>query len=362
MMKLDFLPAGHGDCILIEYGDAAKPSRVLIDGGPVGTFKALHRRLEALPPEERKLELFVVTHVDADHVEGSVKLLHDTSLGLQFGDIWFNGWKHLEAGAEDATLGGVQGEMLSALIEERGHPWNAAFDGGPVMVRPGEPLPTHELPGGMKLTVLSPGPNQMAKMRAAWAKEVRKAGLEPGVAREALEKLERTKRLHGLTLGEDEASVKKLAEVRFDADDAPANGSSIALLAEFEDVKLLLTGDAYSPVVQASIDQLLEPTGAEALEVQLCKLAHHGSASNTSIDLLKRLRCKRWVFSSNGAYFNHPDPETVARVILHGGRDPQLIFNYKSKLNEQWDDRKLERSEGYKAIYPDGDDGIIVEL
>src|SRR5688500_10108771 len=106
------LPAGHGDSLWIEYGDPQRPTRILIDGGTAQTFKALHARLAALPPDDRRFELFVVTHVDADHIEGAVKLLHDTSLGVQFDDIWFNGWAQLEAATAD-TLGGVQGEMLT---------------------------------------------------------------------------------------------------------------------------------------------------------------------------------------------------------------------------------------------------------
>lgn len=360
MIRVDLLPAGHGDCLWIEYGDAASPSRVLIDGGAAGTFTALHRRIEALPQDQRRFELFVVTHVDADHIEGAVRLLHDTSLGVTFGDVWFNGWDHLNA--VDATLGGVQGEMLSALIGERGHPWNAAFGGGPIVVRPGQPLPTHTLPGGLELTVLSPEPEQLTKMAVVWAKEVRKAGLEPGEAQEALEKLERTKRLHGLTLGDDELSVSALARAPFKGDGAPANGSSIGLLAEHEGQRLLLTGDAHSPVLVRSLDALLHPTGADALKVDLCKLSHHGSRANTSVELLERLRCKRWAFSSNGAYFEHPDREAVARVIVHGGRDPELIFNYRTKHNELWADARLQREHEYVARYADADDGIVIEL
>ncbi len=360
-MRIDFLPAGHGDCLLIEYGDTENPSRVLIDGGTQGTFPALHARIAAMPADQRHFELFILTHVDADHVEGAVRILHDTSLGVTFGDIWFNGWKHLDAAAGE-TLGGVSGEMFSALIEERGHPWNAAFGGKTVQVIDGEPLPTATLPGGMELTLLSPKPPQLVKMRAAWETEVRKAGLEPGVAAQALKKLEKTKRLHGLTLGDDEPTVEQLAASRFDADSAPANGSSICVLAEADGKRVLLTGDAYSPVTQTSIEALLESTGATELKLDLCKLAHHGSASNTSVDLIKLLRCPTWVFSTNGAYFNHPDPEAVARVIVHGGRKPQLVFNYRSKLNERWDDVKSKREHGYTAVYPEGDDGIVVEV
>jgi len=45
----------------------------------------------------------------------------------------------------------------------------------------------------MKLTLLSPDTKKLAKLAPEWAKAVRLAGLEPGVAREALEDLSKRK-------------------------------------------------------------------------------------------------------------------------------------------------------------------------
>jgi glyoxylase-like metal-dependent hydrolase (beta-lactamase superfamily II) len=39
----------------------------------------------------------VVSHIDADHIGGVIELLEDTALGVSFGDIWFNGYRHLPA-------------------------------------------------------------------------------------------------------------------------------------------------------------------------------------------------------------------------------------------------------------------------
>ena len=68
MLTLEVLPAGHGDCLWIEYGDPASPWRILIDGGAQGTYKrALQSRLARAKGE---LELLVITHVDGDHIAG----------------------------------------------------------------------------------------------------------------------------------------------------------------------------------------------------------------------------------------------------------------------------------------------------
>jgi len=94
--RIKLLPALHGDCIWIEYGEAGATHHVLVDGGPLGAFGALRAHVEALPADARDVELLVVTHIDADHIDGIVKLLRHPELGLTFREVWFNGWPQLE--------------------------------------------------------------------------------------------------------------------------------------------------------------------------------------------------------------------------------------------------------------------------
>ena len=96
IFRIRLLPALHGDCIWIEYGEAGATHHVLVDGGPLGAFGALRAHVEALPAAARDVELLVVTHIDADHIDGIVKLLRHPELGLTFREVWFNGWPQLE--------------------------------------------------------------------------------------------------------------------------------------------------------------------------------------------------------------------------------------------------------------------------
>jgi glyoxylase-like metal-dependent hydrolase (beta-lactamase superfamily II) len=129
MFKIDLMPAAQGDCVWIEYGPPDVPHRVLIDGGTAPTYDHLRARIRQLPEDKRRFDVLIVTHVDADHIEGIIRLLQDDSLGLRFDDIWFNGWKHLPTD----RLGPAQGEMLSVLLGRRARPgrprlpWNRAF-------------------------------------------------------------------------------------------------------------------------------------------------------------------------------------------------------------------------------------------
>jgi beta-lactamase superfamily II metal-dependent hydrolase len=355
MFKIEMLLAGHGDCLWIEYGDPKSPRRVLIDGGATGTHKrALRAKLLNLPEKKRRFELLMITHIDADHITGVLDLLEDKAVGFQANDIWFNGYRHLPDENPD-TLGPVQGEKLTDLLVKPGMRWNCAFgeNGKNAVVVPNEgKLPRITLEGGLVLTLLSPTPGKLAELKPNWEKEVRKAGLDPNVKRP--EEAESEEGFELLAA----PNVDTLAGEAFSEDSAEANGSSIAVLAEFDGRRILLTGDAHPSVLTAAIKRL----GKSKLAVDLCKLPHHGSKANVSRAFLEALDCKRYLFSTNGAHFKHPDQQTVARVIKWGGAKSELMFNYRTKFNEGWGAKPLREKHGYTAVYPQSEnEGLVVE-
>ena len=75
MLSIEMLPARHGDCLWIEYAEGVsdRTRRILVDGGPGFAYGALRARIEQLPLAEREFELVVVTHIDADHIEGIIR-------------------------------------------------------------------------------------------------------------------------------------------------------------------------------------------------------------------------------------------------------------------------------------------------
>jgi len=118
-------------------------------------------------------------------------------------------------------------------------------------------------------------------------------------------------------------------------------------------------------VLAKSITALQQARGRknEKLKLDALKLSHHGSANATTVELLTLLDCARYLVSSNGNIFYHPDREAMARVILHGGKRPMLCFNYRSPLNELWDAPALKARYDYRTEYPpEGQTGLRVVL
>jgi hypothetical protein len=345
--RIEMLPARHGDCLWIEYGKDDDVFRVLIDGGPVSTYDWIIQRIEALPPGERAFELIVLTHVDADHVEGLVRLFADISLQFSVEQVWFNGWRQMKK--SHGLLGAVQGEFLSALLANRApRAWNP--EGDPLVVATQGALPVVDLPGGMKLTLLSPTPKTLTKMENAWSVAVKKAGIQPGDLEDAWKLLAKTKKFlpkKGL-LGVS-PDLDSLLKKQFLKDDAVPNGSSIAFLAEYESKSALLLGDAYPDVVAESINRLCTQRNIERLAVDAVKVAHHGSTRNTSETLLKLIKSHTYLISTNGDQFEHPDKECIARIIRFG-EPTNIYFNYCSAYTVPWVSEEAQNKNHYRAV------------
>jgi CHAT domain len=347
LLEIHMLPAQYGDCLWMEYGtDPRAMSRVLIDCGTARTSGQLLSKTERLPASERSVELFVLTHIDDDHIGGAIPFMEAEMGGLDIREVWFNGYKHLSE-----VLGAVQGERFSTLIERRGLAWNKWRDGGAIVADDHSPC---ILPGGLTITLLSPTADKLEALRMRWEKEVTDKGLTPGQGVEPEDLLG--------SAAEDSTDVDELASRPFKSDRAAPNGSSIALLAEFEGKSVLFAADAHPPVVEASVRKLLEARRLERLPLDAFKVSHHASHSNTSPELLDLVDCSRYLISTNGERFQHPHRETISRIIKHSVRPPQFLFNYVSKLNNVWARPDLQERYGYSAVYPESADGLVVKL
>jgi beta-lactamase superfamily II metal-dependent hydrolase len=355
---VEALPAGHGDCLWIEYGQPEQTHRWLIDCGTVSTSKALLARVDAVPANERFLELFVMSHIDSDHIGGALGFFKAIKKGLRFGDVWFNGWRHISG-----QLGARQGEMFSTAIQDFELPWNVWQDGHTIMVE-GDDLPVRELPGGMTLTLRSPTRATLDKLRPIWTRELKRYGLEPGgrVDYRGLLRGTPSTKADAAAL----ADIDGLADVKFGGDNGAPNGTSIVVLAEYEGASVLFGADAHAPVLAASIRKLLAKRQQPKLKLDLFKVSHHGSQNNVSSELVRLLDCERYLISTNGDHFYHPDRQAMARILKYGGVKKTLYFNYNTPLNDVWGDTLLAAQQAkysYSTVYPDAaKPGLVVQV
>jgi hypothetical protein len=347
--NLSAFPACDGDCLLLSYGSS--PARhILIDGGRSSTYPFLRPVLRRIVDANERLELLVLSHIDADHIEGLLSLAADEQLGLDIAEIWFNGYDQL---FDFESLGFAQADALSDDLRARGFTVNERFGGKALWIPDGGPMPRVELDGGAVLTILSPDRQRLDKLRTEWAMwrgTVQARQRPESVAIPGLEILGRKPMPNVI-------DVDLLASGPERVDNETPNGSSVAFVAEYDGRKALLAADAHPTLLAESVARLTERKD-EHRHFDLLKVSHHGSVANTTRDFLARLDCDRFLFSTDGSRHRHPDPEAVAKILKHSTPGPkELVFNYATERTLPWDDARLRADWGYSCRF--GTEGLI---
>lgn len=340
LVTIESLPAGHGDALFVNiHGNP--PFRLLIDAGTPGSAARVKRRIDA-QPDGRPFDLFVVTHIDIDHIGGAVNLLGRSRQNLAFGDIWFNGYEHLKS---PTTRGARQGEELAALLTGAAAtaalPWNEAFDGAAVMTPGDGQYRRLSVAPGVEIILLSPPPENLARLRLAWDKEM--AAFRKRQSNDDTDHRAGVSRSAARGVPGPDMSFSDIAATPSDDDTAVANGSSIAFLLRVNRNgrrgSVLFGADAHPAALGAALWQLAQDEASDRVAVDVFKLPHHCSQANVTEALLDVVHAEHYIVSTNGAYFGHPDPAALARVAKRASAGTKIWFNYDAPSTRWFRDR-----------------------
>lgn len=351
--SLTMHPASEGDALALTWGEAGSLHHGVIDLGRTADYRALRPWLVATAT----IDLFVVSHIDADHIERAMPLVKEAVPPFQPADTWFNGYDHLSAAKHRQLpvepLSPDQGNKLSDGIERFNWPWNAAFGDGPVSTdSPPMASPLH----GLTVTLLGPSDKELIALEKVWAAALKAAALRRGDADEAAPNDGGRERLEAL-------NVAALAAKPFAEDQAEANGSSIVLLAEYGGKPVLLGADAHPGVIKRQL-RALGYGPDKRLRLDLFKLCHHASKYNLSPGLLALIDCQRFAISTDGSKHNHPDHETIARILLADPhRSKTFYFNTRQENATIWDDPTVKAQWNYACIMlPEDSPGLKIDV
>ena len=300
LLTLEALNAEEGDCLLLHHGSATEPRHILIDGGPGPTYLlALKPRLEALRKLHRlsasqslSLELVVLSHTDEDHLDGMVKLFDEARkakeqkrpIPYRAERIWYNTFDDIIQNNEVAAIQSlatspspeiralVAGVSAGRALRDDANflvvPINEEFD--TFTMRTARKAPRVSL-DDLSLTVLSPSAAELRSIEKAWDKYLK-----------------------------EHPTGKKGGVATTDKDTSVTNLSSIALLAEAGDQRLLLTGDARADQLLAGLKTAGKLRTAAPFVVDVLKIPHHGSCRNSTLELFQKVHASHYVISANG--------------------------------------------------------------
>lgn len=335
LFTLEALQARHGDCLLLHLGDPAAPDLVLIDGGPAGVWhESLEPRLAALrdertPDDTLPIRLLMVSHVDADHIDGILDLTgelvqaREDHLTPRFRveAAWHNSFDDIVGDRADQLVGAAIGQLTVADIagaapaalpvsRETALVLASVAQGqrlrddlerlaiavnGPVgelVLRDGDGVVHPELFPGVTVTVVGPARSELLRFQEEWDKKVAK-------------------------------QQRDAAELADFSDKSAYNLASIVVLVEAGGKSMLLTGDARGDHLLKGLRELgLLDDGR--LHVDLLKLPHHGSDRNVDTDFFRAVTADHYVVSGDGG---HGNPELATfEMLLAARRDDDRPF------------------------------------
>ena len=310
MSRIHFLPVKYGDSFVVECDKGEQHGVVVIDGGPTGCGNVLQDKVN----ETGTPDLMVLTHYDDDHIGGLSQYINGRIRkgDLPAKEVWANCAGYAEVEEPVMTKSASQGVKLSRVLNDQASSglleWRDDLIEGV----------TKEFPFA-SIEVVSPteeGRQLAIGKQEIVAAKVKTKSMDADME-ETILPLE--------VLAED---CPKPPSEKVDAE--VANAASIAIILRCDGLSILMLGDCYPHNVVAYL-RSKGYSEENPLSVDFVKVAHHGSKHNTSNELLDLVKCNRYIISTNGDKFGHPDRESLAHILCHPTRDRNekvhLYFN-----------------------------------
>lgn len=342
------LKALHGDSFILHCKKGENDGIVVVDGGPHQDSYKIKEALE----EYSNIDLMVITHYDDDHIGGILDYIesHKDDRPFPVKEIWVNTPQQITVSLT-CNISFSQARNLSRLLsdinkdlESKDMPliqWNTLIMAGQEIHKP-----------YADFLILSPEEESLRLNFENFEKECGNISNSHHKQKEALAK----------TLKELSLLPKK--DVNLKSKQEVINLSSIAFVVTCDDYSALMLGDSYP----SAIVKTLNAKGFDGENNKLCvdyiKIAHHGSAKNTSNALLDLIECDTFVISTNGGngVSCHPDRETIGNITWHPNRDHSkpvnLVFGYPLDDIETIGFKFLnkgeeEQNESFFVVHPD---------
>lgn len=366
MFKMTMYKAGNGDCISIQ----TENNFVLIDGGTAQSFDIWK---ESIVGQFEKIDLLIVTHIDNDHTNGVIKLLEAEGCP-EIKQVYFNGVEQLFQNLDDTNksdrrvdtklnalatectvtsdkenIGYSEGTSLSYVLNRHSLRCNEINSGQSISVENTQKFKVDTL----SFNVIGPDSATLSELKDNWQYKLNERGIKPKVINKSfansfeayIQTYENLTTNTTLISSNSFQSISSLAHETFVTDSSLSNKSSFSFLIQRNHKKILYLGDCHAETVISWLDD----NQIDKIKVDAVKISHHGSKNNTSLALLERIDCQKYLISTNGKSHGHPHLETLARIIvINKDIKTNIYFNYDLKNIPAWFTDEIH--EKYKNI------------
>lgn len=321
------LPAQDGDFFWIRFGRKGEPlHNILIDGGRSSNKFDFAQILKLIYQEKGSIDALFLTHMDGDHIYG---MLHGLQQAYKCNEIPCVKKIYINTGAgvwrkshqtppsctilpedtiktedESEEYGIGEGIRLLQFLNCCGLAKQlqdyTSWEESPLKIC------------GATLNLISPGPDQLESFRNNWETFEKERGNTPYGAS---------------TLSTESLDILK-EKLLTERDTSVNNGSSIAFLFEYQDVRIAFLADAWEDVCIKGLKRF-GITPEHPYKVDLFKLPHHGSRFNVSEELIQALPTQNYLLSTNGHGGEVPDKIVISKLLERADNEPvNLYCNY----------------------------------
>ena len=340
MLTVEYLPMQFYDAIFIRYtGEDGSMHNIIVDGGELRQRKycyidRIKEKLEVLFGRGEPIDLWVVTHIDNDHIGSLYHFINDkdffeTHCGL-LKEVWMNyGGKGDYEVHRTGTIGYHGGKELRDLLNEK-H----------VCVKQGVLAGYTVTLSDVTITVVAPDEGAMTRYIEWWNNKEFKDAVQTA---------------EGLVKGGEwdyDKKFKDFNQNQYDEDDDVKNNSSIAFVLNYHNHQLLFAADSCSSILANGLKKTKMMKEGK-LKFDLMHIPHHGSCRNSSTLFLMSIDCQQYVITGNGANrYRLPDKETIARLIAANPSGCKLHF---TQMNSKIKDIFADDDCGNLTVVSDAD-------
>lgn len=323
---IDFLPAQHGDAMIIHCVKGDNRGTIVVDGGPY-TNARLNRFVKVVE-DFNPVDLMILTHHDSDHITGLLHYIkiHHTDSPFPVHEVWADCAKHIDfyrSHELSANQAGKLADYLDSLQSDNKLIWRSDIESNCGNI---------EFPFA-SLEIIGPSPATYRKFMEEYGEKVPDTAastpMGPNVNSD-------------INIPCNELAARAKVQPNPNDYQQLTNMASIAFILRCDGLNFLMLADSFPREIT---DCLIQRGYSQQnkLKVDFVKIAHHGSRNNTDNDLLDIIDCNNFLISTNGGTgrSRHPQRETIANILCHPERDydrtVNLFFNYPLDLIQRYD-------------------------
>lgn len=265
---------GLGDCFFVEISNNNSSINILIDG-----HRKLFNDFEKMIEDICEIDYIVITHIDADHIQGVIELLETESFNDKFKNtkIIYNcvsqpyiNYKHAEK-FEKLVL---DREVINTCNDYYFEEENSFLKLWSHKKRKKFKLPNDDC---VYLTLLHP--NQKCEVNEVY-----------------------------------NDYCKKTIDGKYQPDSKLVNRYSIAIMIEFNNKRVLFTGDSSVEIIMTKINEL---NGIDGSKIDLIKIPHHGAENENRelVDFAIKYKCNKFIVTGEKIWNEkHPNKELLYKL------------------------------------------------